>query len=74
MLHAFCSQVGLCGNHAYSVLDVREIFDPRFMGRELGYGGAQQARSFAAVQKKRLAVSPKIADMKEAPELQARLS
>ncbi|CAK9025513.1 unnamed protein product [Durusdinium trenchii] len=35
-------EVGLCGNHAYSVLDVREIFDPRFMGRELGYGGAQQ--------------------------------
>ena len=26
--------MGLCGNHAYSVLDVREIFDPRFMGRE----------------------------------------
>lgn len=35
-------EVGLCGNHAYSVLDVREIFDPRFMGRELGYGGARQ--------------------------------
>ncbi|CAK9025451.1 unnamed protein product, partial [Durusdinium trenchii] len=35
-------EVGLCGNHAYSVLDVREIFDPRFMGREVGYGGAQQ--------------------------------
>lgn len=27
------SQVGLCGNHAYSILDVREIFDPRFVGR-----------------------------------------
>ncbi|CAJ1437235.1 unnamed protein product, partial [Effrenium voratum] len=35
-------EVGLCGNHAYSVLDVREIFDTRFMGRELGYGGAQE--------------------------------
>mgnify|MGYP002803532134 FL=1 len=35
-------EVGLCGNHAYSVLDVREIFDPRFISRELGYGGAHQ--------------------------------
>lgn len=33
-------QVGLCGNHAYSVLDVREIFDPRFMGRVWLSGGA----------------------------------
>ena len=34
-------QVGLCGNHAYSVLDLREIFDPRFMGRVwLSDGGA----------------------------------
>jgi len=35
-------EVGLCGNHAYSVLDVRELYDQRFIGREFGYGGAQQ--------------------------------
>eukprot|EP00931_Biecheleriopsis_adriatica_P073159 TRINITY_DN47502_c0_g1_i1.p1 TRINITY_DN47502_c0_g1~~TRINITY_DN47502_c0_g1_i1.p1 ORF type:complete len:1021 (-),score=218.76 TRINITY_DN47502_c0_g1_i1:37-3099(-) len=35
-------EVGLCGNHAYSILDVRELRDVRFMGRELGYGGAQE--------------------------------
>ena len=44
LLNLFCNferQVGLCGNHAYSVLDVREIFDPRFMGRVwLSGGGA----------------------------------
>ena len=27
-------EVGLCGNHAYSVLDVRELYDQRFIGRE----------------------------------------
>jgi len=35
-------EVGLCGNHAYSILDVREIYDERFLGRPLGYGGAQE--------------------------------
>ncbi|CAE7760645.1 Capn15 [Symbiodinium pilosum] len=35
-------EVGLCGNHAYSILDVRELYDQRFVGKELGYGGAQQ--------------------------------
>ena len=37
------AQVGLCGNHAYSVLDVREIFDTRFMGRDgLGHKSGQE--------------------------------
>lgn len=35
-------EVGLCGNHAYSILDIREIYDERFVGRPLGYGGAQE--------------------------------
>mmetsp|Transcript_178512 Transcript_178512/g.572055 ORF Transcript_178512/g.572055 Transcript_178512/m.572055 type:complete len:1068 (+) Transcript_178512:55-3258(+) len=35
-------EVGLCGNHAYSILDVRELYDPRFLGRPLGYGGSHE--------------------------------
>eukprot|EP00929_Paragymnodinium_shiwhaense_P037915 TRINITY_DN20110_c0_g1_i1.p1 TRINITY_DN20110_c0_g1~~TRINITY_DN20110_c0_g1_i1.p1 ORF type:complete len:1080 (+),score=228.30 TRINITY_DN20110_c0_g1_i1:236-3475(+) len=34
-------EVGLCGSHAYSILDVRELFDFRFVGKPLGYGGAE---------------------------------
>lgn len=35
-------EVGLCGNHAYSVLDVREIYDVRFLGKPIGWGGAPE--------------------------------
>lgn len=35
-------EVGLCGGHAYSILDVREIYDPGFIGKPLGYGGAEE--------------------------------
>lgn len=35
-------EVGLCGNHAYSILDIREIHGAQFAGKPAGYGGAQQ--------------------------------
>jgi hypothetical protein len=35
-------EVGLCGNHAYSILDVREIYDVRFVGKPIGYGGSDE--------------------------------
>lgn len=35
-------KVGLCGSHAYSILDIREIYDPCFVGKPLGYGGCQE--------------------------------